>query len=68
MSFKSILDVGGSHPHLLLEVHFGERVIVLSVLDLFVPLINEVVASSDVVVPIVFNALLSVLRLELVLL
>ena len=54
--------------HLLLEVDLGETVVLLAVLDLAVSLVDEVVAGSDVIVPVVFDALHRVLVVELVLL
>ena len=56
LCLKCILDIG-THPHLLLEVHLGERIVVLSILDFFVSLVNQMVASRDVVVPVVFDTL-----------
>ena len=54
------------HPHLLLEVDFSLVIALLSILDLSVPLVYQMVAGRDMVVSIVFNALLSILSVEIV--
>ena len=62
-SLSCFLD-GCWHFHFSLEVHFGLLVALLSVLQLLIPSIDEVVARSDVVVPVVFDAFLGVLTVE----
>lgn len=59
-----ILDIG-AHPHLLLEVYLGQGIALLSILDLSVPLVYEMVAGSDVVMPVVLDALDGVLLVEI---
>lgn len=61
------LDVS-SKSHFLLEINLGELVALLSILDLLISLVNKVIASSDVVVPVVLNAFLSVLSVKVELL
>lgn len=61
-----ILD-SGAHSHFLLEIDLGLLVAILPVLDLSVPLVDQVVACGDMVMTIVLNALLSVLPIEVVL-
>lgn len=51
-------------PHLLLEVDLGLLVGLLPVLELPVPLVDEVITSCDVIMPVVLDALLGVLPIE----
>lgn len=61
-----VLDVG-PHPHLLLEVNLRQLITLLSVFDLTVTFVDQVIAGSNVVVTIVLNALLRVLPVEVIL-
>lgn len=62
--FTWLFDVG-SQSHLLLEVDLGDRVVILSILQLFVSLVDQVVACRDMVVTVVLNAFLAVLTFKL---
>jgi hypothetical protein len=57
-----------AHPHFLLEVNFRERIAFLTVFDFSVAFVDEVITGSDVVMTVIFNALLSIFGFELVLL
>ena len=52
------------HFHLSFEVHFRLLVAVLPIFQLLVPSVDEVVAGSDMVVSIVFNAFLCIFSVE----
>lgn len=58
----------GSHSHLFLKVHLRKLVAFLAILYLSVALVDEVIAGSDMVVSVVFDALLAVLAVEVELL
>jgi hypothetical protein len=53
-----------THSHFLLEVELGLLVTLLAVLYLLVTLVDQVVACCDVVVPVIFDTLLSILLVE----
>ena len=59
-----IVFIISAKSHLSLEINFCLLITLLSIPQLSVPTINKVVASSDVVVTIVLNTLLSVLAVE----
>lgn len=63
VSFILALSVVGQ-SHLLLEVNLLLGVVFLTVLQLLVSLVNQVVTGGDVVVTVVFDAFLSVLRFK----
>ena len=56
-----------AHSHFLFEINFCLLVRVLPILDLSVPLVNQVIASSNMVVSVVLDTFLSVLFVEIVL-
>ena len=51
--------------HFLLEINLGKLVTLLSVLNLLVSLVNQVIACGDVVVSIVLDTLLSILSVKI---
>lgn len=55
-----------SHSHFLLKIYLGLVIALLSILDLLVPLVYQVIASCDVIMTVVFNAFLCVLSIEIV--
>lgn len=60
---SSLFD-GCGHLHLALEVHLGLLIALLSVLELLVAPVDQVVARSDVIMSIVLYTLLSILAIK----
>mgnify|MGYP007028883885 CR=1 FL=1 len=54
-----------AHSHFLFEVNFGKGIVFLSVLDLFVSFVYEMITSSNVVMSVILNTLNSILRVKL---
>ena len=54
-----------AQSHFLLEINLGKLIALLSILDLLVPLVNQVIACCDMVMPVVFNTLLSIFSIEI---
>lgn len=54
-----------SKPHLLLKVNLSLLVRLLPVFKLPVPFVDEMVASGDVVMPVVFDAFGSILFIKI---
>lgn len=59
----SLLD-GCWHLHLSFKIQFWLLVTLLAILQLFIPAVDQVVASSDMVMPVILNTLLSVLPIK----
>ena len=62
-SLGRFLD-GSRHFHLSFEVHLRLLVAILPILQLLVPPVNKMVAGSDMVVSIVFNAFLCIFSVK----
>ena len=58
-----VLDVG-THAHLLLEVDLGLLVAFLTVLELLVASINQVIAGGNMVVSVVLDTLLAIFTVK----
>lgn len=56
-----------SHPHLFLEIDFGELVALLSILDFLVPFVNKMITSSNVIMSVIFDTFLCILSIKVVL-
>ena len=61
---RRVFLVISAEPHFPLEVDFSLLVAFLSIPQLLVSSVDQVVTSSDVVVPVVLDALLSVLAIK----
>jgi hypothetical protein len=60
--------LSSAHSHFLFEIKLGLLIVFLPILDLLVSLIDQVIASSNMVVSVIFDAFLSILfvKIELI--
>lgn len=65
--FSWVLDIS-AHSHFLLEINLAELVALLSILNLPVPLVDEMIAGCYMVVTVILNTFLSIFSFEIVLL